>query len=146
MPFYQWAGENKISEIVREYIDSPADQLLNKNFTNEKISFYSAYDGVNESKEYKIDYKLIELFKAADRRFGKEKLLKWSKETDNPKVFLILLKRFGKAFTSQMSFRERAIIGMELLSKQPPVTFEQAQAQVIRLKNQSSVKNKKQRN
>ena len=45
-----------------------------------------------------------------------------------------------------MSFQERAKLGMELLAKQPPVTLEQARAQVLWLKKQSNAKNKKKRN
>ena len=40
---------------------------------------------------------ILELFKAADRRLGKEKLLNWAKSINNPKVDRILELRFGWA-------------------------------------------------
>ena len=45
-----------------------------------------------------------------------------------------------------MSFQERAKLGLELLSKQSPVTLEMARNQVQKLKAQSKSENKKQRN
>ena len=44
----------------------------------------------------------------------------------------------------KISFQERAKIGMEMLSKQAPVTLEQARAQVEWLKQASKSKDKKQ--
>jgi hypothetical protein len=138
IPFYSWADDNHISELIREYIDTPLDELLNKEFKLEKVSFinHGNYDG--NAKEYNIDYKLTELFKAADRRLGKEKLLSWHKKINNSKVDLILLKRFGMDFTIQLTFKERARIAMELLSKQPPITLEMAIAQVAWLNSHRS--------
>lgn len=43
---------------------------------------------------------------------------------------------------SNLSFQEMAVLGIELLSKQSPITLEIAQAQIQRLKNRSSVKKK----
>lgn len=43
------------------------------------------------------------------------------------------------------TFMERAIFGMELLSKQEPVTLEEARAQVQRIKDWSNSQNKKDR-
>ena len=40
----------------------------------------------------------------------------------------------------KISFQERAKIGMEMLSKQPPVTLEQAKAQAKWLKEMSASK------
>lgn len=40
----------------------------------------------------------------------------------------------------KISFEERAKIGMEMLSRQPPVTFEQARAQAKWLKEMSTSK------
>jgi hypothetical protein len=42
-----------------------------------------------------------------------------------------------------MTFKERAKRGLELLSKQPPITLEMAKKQVEFLKAQSMTKNKK---
>jgi hypothetical protein len=46
---------------------------------------------------------------------------------------------------SNLSFKERAKLALELLSKQSPVTLEEARKQVEWLKEQSRSKNKKQR-
>jgi hypothetical protein len=44
-----------------------------------------------------------------------------------------------------MSFQERAKLGMEQLSKQPPVSLKEAREQVKWLKSKSTTKNKRQR-
>jgi len=45
----------------------------------------------------------------------------------------------------KISFKERAKLGMEILSKQSPVTLEKARAQAERLSQASKSKEKKQR-
>jgi hypothetical protein len=45
----------------------------------------------------------------------------------------------------KISFQERAKLGMEMLSKQLPVTLEEAKAQALRLKQASKSNVKKQR-
>lgn len=45
----------------------------------------------------------------------------------------------------KLSFAERAKLAMEILSKQPPVTLEEAKAQAEWLKRTSRTKEKKQR-
>ncbi len=47
---------------------------------------------------------------------------------------------------STMSFQERARLGSEQLSNQPPVTLTMARQQAQQLKTQSNSKGKKQRN
>jgi hypothetical protein len=142
--FYMWEVYN-ISELVREYIDTPVDALLNKKFINEEIRISTYAHKENIPDKLLINYNLTCLFIAADRRLGRDKLLAWAKEVNNPKVHLILLKRFGDAYSSQLSFKERAILGTELLAKQPPVTLEQARTQVLRLKEQRTEKTEKQK-
>jgi hypothetical protein len=44
---------------------------------------------------------------------------------------------------SELSFKERAKLAMELLSKQPPVTLEEARKQVAWLKELSKLKKNK---
>jgi hypothetical protein len=92
--FYSWYEYNHLSELVRDYIDSPIDSLLQKEFKNDKVEFPS-YTHVFPEGSVTIDYKLAELFKTADRRLGKEKLLNWAKTKNNPKVHNILNKRFN---------------------------------------------------
>ncbi|MCB9426613.1 MAG: hypothetical protein H6584_06250 [Flavobacteriales bacterium] len=45
----------------------------------------------------------------------------------------------------KISFQERAKLGLEMLSKQLPVTLEEAKAQAIRLRQASKSKVKRQR-
>jgi len=45
----------------------------------------------------------------------------------------------------KLSFAERAKLAMEILSKQPPVTLEEARAQDRRVRERSTSKMKKQR-
>lgn len=63
-----------ISETIREYIDSPLDGLLQKEFT-------------------KDNFGISNILKAADRRLGKAKLLDWGKN-QSPEVQAILNFRF----------------------------------------------------
>jgi len=55
-PYTEYAENNGISALVREYIDTPVSELLSKKFNDE--------------------YKLTDIFKAADRRLGKDSLLR----------------------------------------------------------------------
>lgn len=96
-PFYYWAGNNNIVELVREYIDTPPDQLLNKEFKLETNEFYSEIPGTRKKEQIIINYKLTDLFKAADRRLGKEKIKNWALTLSNPAVDRIIQARFDKA-------------------------------------------------
>ena len=64
-----------INSLVREYIDTPKDDLLEKQFDNDW-------------------FKLTDILKAADRRFGREKLLSYYKECKHEAVRKILKSRF----------------------------------------------------
>lgn len=86
-----WAGNNHISELVREYIDTPVNELLTKKFEYETMHYQLMME---KSEELTIKYHLIELFIAADRRIGKDKIMNWASEINNPKVDLIIEKRF----------------------------------------------------
>jgi len=44
-----------------------------------------------------------------------------------------------------MSFQERAKLGLELLSKQSPITLAKARSQAQKLRTQSTTNNKKQK-
>jgi hypothetical protein len=94
--FHEWVNEVHISELVRDYIDEPVDKLLRKEFEKDKISLTDHFYMKNRSEDIEIELKLTELFKAADRRLGKEKLLSWAKEVKNPLVDRILAIRFEK--------------------------------------------------
>lgn len=95
LPFYYWADNNHINDLVRDYIDAPLEELLTKKFKYDKNGFIMQHLYSNEQDRFEIDYKLTEIFKAADRRLGKEKLLKWAKKIENSKVDKILGIRFN---------------------------------------------------
>lgn len=84
--YHYWKEDTGISNLIREYIDTPVLELLDKTFENEQI--------IIEPQRCNFYLGLIDMFIAADRRIGKEKLMKWSSEIENPKVKLILAKRF----------------------------------------------------
>lgn len=64
-----------INLLVREYIDTPKDVLLEKQF----------------EKDW---FKLSDILKAADRRFGREKLISYFNDSENEAVRKILNVRF----------------------------------------------------
>ena len=92
--FGWWASFNNISFLVREYIDTPVDDLLQQTFTNETLNIDTDYMGTDKGKKYKVNYHLTELFIAADRRIGKEKLKEFATLKKNPAIDKILAKRF----------------------------------------------------
>ena len=78
-----WAANNGICDLVREYIDTPVAELLDKDF-------------VGENKEYgdvSVFYGLTDLFKVADKRLGKRKIVEWSVKMKNYKAYRALAKR-----------------------------------------------------
>ena len=56
-----WISRNGISDLVREYIDTPVDELLHKEFS---VGY----------ADHKVATSLTDIFKMADRRFGKKKV------------------------------------------------------------------------
>ncbi len=94
LSFYHWADNNHINDLIRDYIDAPIDNLLNKEFALDKNTFTKQQLNSHDQVTFEIDYKLAELLKAADRRLGEEKLLTWAKTLANPKVDKILALRF----------------------------------------------------
>ncbi len=94
--FYYWKDYAGISDLIREYIDTPVLELPKKSFKEETVRMIHQYVGLREQDEYDFYLGLTDIFKVADRRLGKEKLLKWCSEKKNPKIQLILNKRFTK--------------------------------------------------
>lgn len=76
-------------------------------------------------------------------------LPKWAVHSANPVGVInisTLLKNYEKhSEKSGITFQELAKLNKEILSKQPPVTFEEAKAQALWLKAVSTSKNKKKR-
>jgi hypothetical protein len=66
----------KISELLREYIDTPKEMLYEKHFETDK-------------------WGLINILKAADKRMGKRRLEKLKKKTHNIAALKVIEKRLG---------------------------------------------------
>ncbi|MCP4746787.1 MAG: hypothetical protein GY874_11700 [Desulfobacteraceae bacterium] len=66
-----------INILVREYIDTPKEMVLEKKFANDWFN-------------------LTDILKAADRRFGQEKLISHFSNCENKHIIDILNLRFGK--------------------------------------------------
>lgn len=65
---------SSMSDLIREYIDTPVKSLLYHNFENDL-------------------WGLTDILKASDRRLGKAKLLEYFKDTNNNTIQKILVKR-----------------------------------------------------
>jgi hypothetical protein len=78
-----WAGDNGICELVREYIDTPVVELLGKDFDSETKVY----------RDVSVFYGLTDLFKVADRRLGKRKIVDWSVNMKNYRGYHVLAKR-----------------------------------------------------
>jgi len=143
--FGYWADDNGISELVREYIDAPVDRILERVF-NKETKEYTI--GIMETKTFSITYGLTDLFKAADRRLGREYLIAWAVHHGNPVVCRILIERFRLMDKlkdkATLTFWENAVIGFYQLSKQPPVTLEEMRAQAERIRTQTLSKSNRQ--
>ena len=90
MDIYQWSEGNDICNLVRDYIDTPLERLLNKKFKQDTYEMTIQYLGERTQETVVLEFKLAELFKAADRRLGYKKLCKWSAKINNPLVDRIL--------------------------------------------------------
>ena len=95
MPLESWSyrDSNGISELVRDYIDTPVDKLLKKKFKKDTWECIMQYLWERTQETITVNYKLTEIFIAADRRLGRDALLKWAKSKNNPVVDAILMKR-----------------------------------------------------
>ena len=89
-----WAGNTNISELIREYIDTPIEEIFGKNFEYENLIIETSPWSKSDSQKISIPYRLTELFIAADRRLGKQKLIKWAQILQSDKVNKILNNRF----------------------------------------------------
>lgn len=92
-----WSSANGLSDLIREYIDTPVDSLLKTQFTGEAVVFGNSFDWKSdECITHKIDdYQLTPLFLAADRRLGKSQLFHWAERQTNPVVYQVLQQRYG---------------------------------------------------
>jgi len=135
MNYAHWAENNGIIDLVREYMDAPLDGLLERKFNGEMKVYHT--NGHCDCPPTTVNHHLTDLFKAADRRLGKENLMELALRLKNPAVLRIIIERYKLREilpTYKLSFGERAIIGMDMIARQEPVTLEQARAQAQRLK------------
>ena len=87
--FHLWNDKAiDISDLIRTYIDTPLDELLSKSFEAEEFHF-------NEENLH-FNLGLTNLFIAADRRIGKDKLQKKFVDFTNTGIEKVLEKRFNK--------------------------------------------------
>lgn len=96
-PFYYWAGNNNITDLISDYINTPIAELLAKTFQYDTHEFVIQQMETNNQSTLVIEYKLVTLFKAADRRLGKEQLLNWALQISNATVDRIIDMRYNKA-------------------------------------------------
>ncbi len=76
--FYPYRNDvSSISELIREYIDTPVKELLDKKFESDA-------------------WGLTDILKAADKRMGIKRLVDKFKYAESEAVKAILLKRMGK--------------------------------------------------
>ncbi len=74
-PYFNCASE--ISELLREYIDTPKNELFSKTYSNDK-------------------WGLVDILRAADRRIGKNQLMEMQKEIKNQAALTIISARLSK--------------------------------------------------
>lgn len=67
-----------ISQLIREYIDTPVDELLSKDFADDK-------------------WGLTDILRAADRRIGKRRLESLRDGITNPSAQTIIAKRLNQS-------------------------------------------------
>ena len=98
-----WNSDNGISALIREYIDTPVDELLHKDFSGEYKKFglrHTDEEGFqkvwNEKSDPDVVVSLTDLFKVADRRIGKKKAMKWTGYAKNLDVYkIVCIRLFG---------------------------------------------------
>ena len=91
---FMFRDSNGLTELVRDYIDTPVDKLFKKRFKRDSWEYIWQYLDTRQQETVRFDYKLTEIFIAADRRLGKDALLKWAESKHNPVVDAILMKRY----------------------------------------------------
>jgi hypothetical protein len=92
---FMYRSNNEICELVRDYIDTPVDKLIRKKFKRDTLECIMQNLWEPTQETITVNYKLTEIFIAADRRLGKEALLKWAAKKQNPIVDAILAKRYN---------------------------------------------------
>ena len=85
---------------MREYIDTPVNELLEKQFSGEYKKFGLGMNGTkgfirvwDAQSDLAVVESLTDLFKAADRRIGKDKLVQWSVNLKNYKAYKVICVR-----------------------------------------------------
>jgi hypothetical protein len=103
---HEWSSDNGICDLVRDYIDTPIDNLLETEFEKEK--WHSVFSS-DKKDNIEINYHLTEIFKVADKRLGKDKLIDWVNKLGykNSTVNYILEKRFFKKSKKEPSKKSK---------------------------------------
>lgn len=77
--FYPYINDTgSISNLIREYIDTPKDEILSKSFENDH-------------------WDLIDILRASDKRIGIRRLKELKEAANNPAVHKIIEARFAKS-------------------------------------------------
>ena len=95
----EWCSDNGISALVREYIDTPVVELLDREFSGEFEHRGNFGKGRHKSfvirkSDMEVVKSLTDIFKTADRRVGKQKLYIWAAKCETPQVEIIMNARF----------------------------------------------------
>jgi len=78
-----WRSEvREISDLIREYLDTPKDQLMSKHFENDR-------------------WGLINILRAADKRIGQRRLKALKSKTKNKAARMIIEQRMSSAKSSE---------------------------------------------
>ena len=94
-----WCSDNGISALVREYIDTPVAELLEKEFSGEfsQLRYHrkgSIKTFSSRQSDMAVVKSLTDIFKTGDRRVGKQKLYIWAAKCETPQVEIIMNARF----------------------------------------------------
>ncbi len=86
-----------IPNLLREYINTPVNEILTKEFADNTLSYYRTPTYVRPDVviDLNVYMGLAELLIACDRRIGKARLIQWSKNIAYPDVHKILERRFS---------------------------------------------------
>ncbi len=90
-----------ITNLLREYIDTPVNEILTNEFADNTLSFHcptyipESHMWSRPAIDLEVPMGLAELLIACNRRLGKARLIQWSKNIAYPNVHKILKQRFS---------------------------------------------------
>ena len=89
-PYPYCNDASEISQLLREYIDTPKEELITKTFEEDK-------------------WGLTAIFKAADRRTGKRQLVELQKAASNKAVLSVIANRLDKSANQKNAPDQKAV-------------------------------------